>query len=76
MQTLERPSSNGHARVTTVSIPPRAPRRWLRVALAVLAIVALLVTGVLVYRARASASVSYVTQPVVQLAGGPVCQRL
>ncbi len=64
MQTLERPSSNGHARVTTVSIAPvRAKRPW-RTIIAAVVIIALVVTGALVYRSRAGAAVTYVTQPV------------
>jgi HlyD family secretion protein len=66
MQTLERPSSNGHARVTTVPIsPPRPTRPW-RAALAVVVALALIITGVLVFRARSASAVTYVTSPVVR----------
>ena len=66
MQTLDRPSANGHARVTTISIPPVRPKRRWRVLIAIAVIIALVVTGALVYRSRAGAGVTYVTAPVAQ----------
>ena len=66
MQTLDRPSPNGHAHVTTVIIPPlRRGVPWRAIIAAVVAI-ALVLTGALVIRSRAAANVSYVTQPVAQ----------
>ncbi len=61
MQTLERPSTNGH--VTSVKLESKRRRpRWLLAALAVLVIVAI-VASVLVVRSRAGA-VTYTTVPV------------
>ncbi len=70
MNTLERPSTNGHAsgRVETIVIDPKKPWSklpWRAVAAAIV-ILALIITGVLVYRVRSSAAVSYVTVPVAQ----------
>jgi HlyD family secretion protein len=66
MHIIDRPSTNGHATVTTVSIPPKRPARPWRIALVALVIVALVATGVLIYRARAGAGTGYVTQPLAQ----------
>jgi HlyD family secretion protein len=61
MQTLERPSTNGH--VTSVKLETKRRRpRWLLAALAALVIVAI-VASVLVVRSRATA-VTYTTVPV------------
>jgi HlyD family secretion protein len=61
MQTLERPSTNGH--VTSVRLETKRRRpRWLLAALAALVIVAI-VASVLVVRSRAAA-VTYTTVPV------------
>jgi HlyD family secretion protein len=69
MHTLERPSTDGHAsgRVETISIDPKRwlKRPWRAIAAVVLA-VAVIITGVLVYRVRASGAVAYVTAPVAQ----------
>jgi HlyD family secretion protein len=68
MHILERPSSNGHTggRVETVVIEPkRNGRPWRAIAAAVLAL-AIIVTGVLVYRARSASAVTYATTPVTQ----------
>jgi HlyD family secretion protein len=70
MKTLERPSDNGHTsgRVETIIFDSKkmlSKRPWRAIAAAVL-IVALIVTGVLIYRVRSSGSVAYVTAPVVQ----------
>jgi HlyD family secretion protein len=69
MDTLEKPSSNGHTagRVETIILDVKKwPKRpWRAIAAAVL-IVAIIVTGVLIYRVRSSAAVAYVTAPVAQ----------
>jgi HlyD family secretion protein len=69
MKILERPSSNGHTsgRVETILLEPKrwSKRPWRAVA-AVVLIIALVVTGVLVFRARSAGSVAYVTTPVAQ----------
>ena len=74
MQTLERPSGGqNEATVQTITIDPKRSKfsfrkitgRWRAVIAAVL-VLAILVTGVLVYRVRSSAAVSYVTVPVAQ----------
>jgi HlyD family secretion protein len=65
MQTLERPSSNGHAgHATTVVTPPRRRRiPWRIVALIAAALV--LIAGIVtVVRMRAASTTSYVSQPV------------
>jgi HlyD family secretion protein len=77
MNTLERPSDNGAtgARVETITIDPkRGPKFpklpafsklvW-RIIAAVL-VVAIIATGVLIYRANSAGSIAYVTSPVVQ----------
>jgi HlyD family secretion protein len=69
MQILERPSNNGHSPgvVETIKIDTkRWPKRpWRAIAAAVL-IIAIIISGVLIYRAQTAGSVSYVTEPVVQ----------
>jgi HlyD family secretion protein len=69
MKILERPSDNGHpsGHVETVVIDPKrwSLRPWRAIAAAIL-IVAIIVTGVLIYRARSAGSVAYVTTPVAQ----------
>ena len=69
MKTLERPSDNGHTsgRVETISIDPKkwSKRPWRAIAAAILA-VAIIVTGVLIYRVRSTGSVAYATAPVAQ----------
>ena len=69
MNILERPSSNGHSagRIETILLDARrwSKRPWRAIAAAVLA-VAIIITGVFVYRARTAGSVAYVTAPVVQ----------
>jgi HlyD family secretion protein len=69
MKTLERPSDNGHAAgwVKTLSIDPKqwSKRPWRAIAAAIL-VVAIIVTGVLIYRIRSAGSVAYVTTPLVQ----------
>jgi HlyD family secretion protein len=68
MFTLERPSANGHTpgRIDTVIIDPQRFRRPWRAIAAAIVILAVIVTGVLVYRARSAAAVTYVTAPVTQ----------
>jgi HlyD family secretion protein len=61
MQTLERPSTNGHVSSVKLETKRRRPR-WLFAALAALVIVAI-VASVLVIRSRAAA-VTYTTVPV------------
>src|ERR1700733_977673 len=70
MKTLERPSDNGHSsgRIETILFDSKtlwSKRPWRAIAAAVL-ILAIIITGVLVYRARTAGSVAYVTAPVVQ----------
>jgi HlyD family secretion protein len=69
MNILERPSSNGHTggRVETILLDPKrwSKRPWRAIA-AVVVIIALVVTGVLVFRARSAGSVAYATAPVAQ----------
>lgn len=65
MKTLERPHTNGHAKVNFTPIPPK--RYWHRsytVILAVVAIVALLAGSWAVFRPRTTSAV--LTQPVTQ----------
>lgn len=73
MNILEKPSSNGHASgaVETIVLDAKSAKRRLRLprwqaAVAAVVIIALIVTGVLVYRAKSAGSVSYVTAPVTQ----------
>jgi HlyD family secretion protein len=70
MNILETPSSNGHStgRVQTITIDPEHGRKklpWRAIAASILAL-AIIIAGVLIYRARAAGSVAYVTTPVVQ----------
>jgi HlyD family secretion protein len=69
MNILERPSSNGHTsgRVETILLDPKrwSKRPWRALAAAVL-IIALVVTGVLVFRARSAGAAAYITTPIVQ----------
>jgi HlyD family secretion protein len=69
MKTLDRPSDNGHTtgRVETIILDIKKwPKRpWRAIAAAVL-IVAIIVTGVLIFRARSAGSVAYITTPVAQ----------
>lgn len=68
MTILDRPSLNGHAgpRIERFRLDPRrAPRRWRIMAAAALA-VALVLSGVLVLRARSAAAPAYVTATVAQ----------
>ena len=69
MDTLERPSTNGHTsgRVETIILDIKKwPRRpWRAIAAAVL-VIAIIVTGVFIYRVRSSAAVAYSTTPVAQ----------
>src|ERR1700677_2149258 len=69
MNILERPSSDGQpsGRVETILLDPkrRSKRPWRAIAAAVL-IVAIIATGVLVFRARSAGSVAYLTTPVAQ----------
>jgi HlyD family secretion protein len=69
MNILERPSTNGHStgRVETIllDLKKRSKLPWRPVAAALL-ILALIVTGVLVYRARSAGTVAYLTSPVAQ----------
>jgi len=69
MKTLERPSDNGHTagRVETIVLDIKKwPKRpWRAIAAAVL-IVAIIVTGVLIFRARSAGSVAYTTTPIAQ----------
>jgi HlyD family secretion protein len=75
MKTLERPSDNGHttARVETITIDPikrgskfpNIPKLWRAIA-AVVLIIAIITTGVLVFRARSAGATAYLTTPVVQ----------
>jgi HlyD family secretion protein len=68
MNILERPSSNGHAagRVETLTLEPkRSKRPWRAIAAAIL-VCAIVLTGVLIYRARSAGAVAYATAPVTQ----------
>ena len=69
MDTLERPSTNGHTsgRVETIVLDIKKwPKRpWRAIAASVL-IIAIIVTGVFIYRVRSSTAVAYVTAPVAQ----------
>ena len=78
MNTLERPSDNGQttARVETLTFDskkrgpkfpkfPNVPKLWRAIAAAVL-VVAIVVTGVLVFRARSAGATAYLTTPVAQ----------
>jgi HlyD family secretion protein len=73
MKILERPSENGHAtpgRVETITFESKkswrnVPPRWRAIAAAIL-IIAIIVTGAVVYRTQTAGSVAYVTAPVVQ----------
>src|SRR5665213_703111 len=69
MKTLDRPSANGHTvgRVETIILDIKKwPKRpWRAIAAAVL-IVAIIVTGVLIFRARSAGSVAYITTPIAQ----------
>jgi HlyD family secretion protein len=69
MDTLERPSTNGHTsgRVETIILDIKKwPKRpWRAIAAAVLSI-AIIITGVFIYRVRSSAAVAYITTPVAQ----------
>src|ERR1700722_19113633 len=69
MKTLDRPSDNGHVhgRVETIILDLKKwPKRpWRAIAAAVL-ILAIIVTGVLIFRAKTAGSVAYVTAPVAQ----------
>jgi HlyD family secretion protein len=70
MNILERPSCNGHSsgHVQTLTIDPKPGRKklpWRAIAAAILAL-AIVITGVLIYRVRATGSVAYVTSPVAQ----------
>lgn len=73
MNILERPSTNGHGnghctgRIETILIDARrwSKRPWRAIVAALLAL-AIVVTGVLIYRARSAGSVAYVTTPIIQ----------
>jgi HlyD family secretion protein len=69
MNILERPSSNGHStgRIETILIDARrwSKRPWRAIVAAILAL-AIIITGALIYRARSSNAVAYVTAPVAQ----------
>lgn len=77
MKTLERPSGDGQtsARVETITFDakrgpkfpnvPAIPKLWRAIAAAVL-VVAIIATGVLVFRARSAGATAYTTSPVAQ----------
>lgn len=69
MNILERPPTNGHTsgRVETILLDLKkgSKRPWRAIAAAVL-VLAIIVTGVLVYRARSAGTVAYLTAPVAQ----------
>jgi HlyD family secretion protein len=68
MNILERPSSNGHTsgRVETILLNPKRWSKypWRAIAAAVL-IIAIIATGVLVFRARSAGKAAFITTPVV-----------
>jgi HlyD family secretion protein len=72
MNILERPSDNGHTtgRVETVILDVKPVKKWPKlpwraIAAAVL-VLAIIVSGVLIYRANTAGSVAYVTSPIAQ----------
>ena len=70
MNILERPSANGHpsGRIETILLDAKKkwPKRPWRAIVAAVVVIALIVTGVLIYRVRSTGSVAYVTTPVAQ----------
>jgi HlyD family secretion protein len=67
METIERPRLNGTLpSVHSFESRPKPRRRRLYAILAAVLVVALIVTGVVVYRMQSTATVSYVTVPVAQ----------
>ena len=68
MKTLEPPSSNGHAAAHVIKVvldPKRASRR-LQLAAALVLVCAIVLTGVLVVRARSAAAPAFATSAITQ----------
>ncbi len=68
METLERPHLNGNAGggVRTILVTPKPRRRRLFAIVAAVLAIALILSGVLIYRARTTAAPGYVSVPVTQ----------